>query len=353
MRRSHGTWGIGANEIYPSGVITWRDGTRYRIEGGIVAWIEDRNGNRVSLEYSGQLPSPTSQSQRSYGVTRITDSLGRVTTIDYATVQSPCDNIHFQGASGTARLIQVCYTNLASVLATGISGSDYVSKTVQQLFPLAYLTDSSTYDPAEVSYIALPDGQQYHFSYNSHGEVARVLLPTGGKIDYVYGPGVTPDGVTKRPDGEIGTIVYRRVVERRMYPDGVTLEGKRVFSNTESSPGGTCNSLSSTGSTTVTVTHQQSDGSSMGGETHAFCGSAELSVSSFYASLDFPYTIWTEGKEYQTQTSSAGGAVLRTRSYMGERERSRGGGRSGAVGLRTPPTNQWRTTPGSITRMGN
>ena len=48
------------SQIYiPSGYLLFRDGTRYRIDGGNVSWLQDRNGNKIT-----------------FGGT-ITDSLGR------------------------------------------------------------------------------------------------------------------------------------------------------------------------------------------------------------------------------------------------------------------------------------
>jgi len=55
-----------------SGVLLMNDGTRYRIDGGEVSWIRDRNGNKVT--FSGNT---------------ITDSLGRQVTINVATPRVP------------------------------------------------------------------------------------------------------------------------------------------------------------------------------------------------------------------------------------------------------------------------
>jgi len=37
--------------LYPSGYLMLRDGTRYRIDNGLVSWMRDRNGNKLSFTY--------------------------------------------------------------------------------------------------------------------------------------------------------------------------------------------------------------------------------------------------------------------------------------------------------------
>jgi len=48
------------------------NGTRYRFDNGLVTWIRDRNGNRLSYTYDA-----------SARVSTITDSLGRQVTVNY------------------------------------------------------------------------------------------------------------------------------------------------------------------------------------------------------------------------------------------------------------------------------
>src|SRR5262249_20134684 len=160
---------------YPDGVLKFKDGTTYRIDDGLVSWIRDRNGNRISFTYNG----PGSR------VATITDSLNRQITFtyDYQDVApyGLCDLITFTGYGGATRVIRISKTNLGNALR-----SDYTLQTHQQLFP--ELTGSSNYsgnyDPLNVvSYVWLPDGRHYRFLYNPYGELARVELPTGGAIE--------------------------------------------------------------------------------------------------------------------------------------------------------------------------
>jgi hypothetical protein len=59
-----------------SGYLMFRDGTRYRIDSGMVTWIRDRNGNRIDYNYETYNGSH-------HRVKTITDSLGRTTTVNY------------------------------------------------------------------------------------------------------------------------------------------------------------------------------------------------------------------------------------------------------------------------------
>ncbi len=85
--------------------------------------------------------------------------------------------------------------------------------------------------------VVLPDGRSLRFKYNSFGEVAEIVLPTGAKIDYDYGfTSSLPSG--NSPTWETGTDgagngiptnvkwVDRTVQAKRTYPDGVNLEGR-------------------------------------------------------------------------------------------------------------------------------
>src|SRR5688572_32196441 len=58
------------------------------------------------------------------------------------------------------------------------------------LFPYTTLFRStgassfSTFNPSRVSAVELPDGRSYQLRYNSYGELARVVLPTGAAFEY-------------------------------------------------------------------------------------------------------------------------------------------------------------------------
>jgi len=99
-----------------SGYLLLRDGTRYRIDGGLVTWIRDRNGNKISFAYDS-----------SSRVASITDSLNRQVTIVYDHNEGGsygvCDKITykgFNGTYGTARVIRISKTTLSNVLRVGL-----------------------------------------------------------------------------------------------------------------------------------------------------------------------------------------------------------------------------------------
>ena len=94
---------------------------------------------------------------------------------------------------------------------------------MHDLFPDLNGVNSSYvyFDPVVVSAIELPNGKQYQFRYNGYLELSRVTLPTGGAIEYDYAPGLTDSpyqsGVVSQPGVK---NIYRRIIERRVYPDG-------------------------------------------------------------------------------------------------------------------------------------
>ena len=274
--------------FYPSGLLFMRDGTRYRIDNGIVSWIADRNGNQIN--FSGWvLPN------------LITDSLNREVTITYADFYaSPprmYDEIRYKGfdqaAHGADRSIKVYYGNLGSVLRSGS-----VQSTLQ-LFGSALDGSNTPFDPTVVSAVQLPDGRQYQFRYNAFGELARVVLPTGGAIEYDYDGGVGPvnnSGLLVSPNYEI----YRRVVERRVYPNGGT--GAAFDSRTSySRPEGAIPN-----DAFVLVETRDSSNNVLAGDRHYFFGIASPTI--FRAPND--YSFWSDGKEYKTRMYDAGGATL-------------------------------------------
>lgn len=186
-----------------SGYLMLRDGTRYRIDGGKVTWMRDRNGNKLTFTYNAN-QKPTS----------ITDSLNRQVTITYGSLGG-YDEITYKGFSGTTtRSIKVYLTNLQYALR-----SDYSLQTYQQLFPELNGAYGVPANVAVIGAVELPNGKQYQFFYNSYAELARVVLPTGGAIEYDYAAGLT-DGAASGYFAAVEKNIYRRVVERRVYPDG-------------------------------------------------------------------------------------------------------------------------------------
>ncbi|HKB66328.1 MAG TPA: RHS repeat-associated core domain-containing protein [Pyrinomonadaceae bacterium] len=288
--------------VSPSGYLLLRDGTRYRILNGTIDWMRDRNGNKISFLYDSFRR-----------VTNITDSLGRQITISYAPLYSAgSDVISYNGFGGTARTISVNYDFLQNALR-----SDQILQTLPQLFPDTNHNNTNPYNPIVIKSVTLPNGQQYQLLYNSYGEVARALLPTGAAIEYDYAAGLS-DGAASGSfgGGAQGKHVYRRIIERRTYPtgdSGAFYESKMTYSRPETQ---TPTNLG------YVVTEQCTSSGTLGvcGATpallakqkHYFYGSPR---SSFYQDA-VSYGSWQEGREYRTEEYDTNGTtVLRLAEY--------------------------------------
>jgi RHS repeat-associated protein len=287
--------GIAAQTIAPSGYLMLRDGTRYRIDNGAVTWIRDRNGNRITFAY----PSTSNELV-------VTDSLNRQVTVTYADLVNVFyDQITYRGFGGAPRTILVNYAQLSSVLRAG-----YAVQTMAQLFPELNGSSSSLQNnPYVVSSVMLPNNMQYQFNYNSYGEVARVVLPTGGAVEYDMAVG--SGAVYGFTDWEI----YRRLAERREYADGSTgstYSSRTVYTATSSGP-----QAPRPWSTTVTVDHYNAGSTQViARDKHYFNGSglSSLFSSTLHDSIADQYPAWTDGREYMTEAidpSGSGTTVLR------------------------------------------
>ncbi len=294
----------GGSTLYPSGYLMLRNGARYRLDNGTVTWLRDRNGNKLTFTYDTGLR-----------VTGVTDSLNRTVTIAYDVADIPpyglCDQITFKGFGGAQRMIRVSKASLGNVLRQASSYSNhpaaYTLQTYQQLFPELNAFPAGNYNPASmVSALWLPDGtRHYQFYYDSYGELARVELPTGGAIEYdtTLGSGViTGDDLYS----EDYLQIYRRVLERRVYSDGVTLESKQAYSASYSS-----STDPTPWSTTVTVDHLNPSGTLLAREKHYYDGSGAASL---FRQSDptgqHLYSAWKEGRENQTEVLDTNGTTV-------------------------------------------
>ena len=289
------------------GYLLLRDGTRYRIDHGLVTWIRDRNGNKISFEYDS-----------SSRVTTITDSLNRQVTIVYDYNEGGsygvCDKITykgFNGTYGTTRTIRVSKTTLSNVLRSG-----YSLTYVGYLFPGLGGSTSTYYNPTVVSSVWLPDAdgvtRRYQFQYNNYGELARTILPTGGAFEYDYGRGTT-NGTT---EGLLFLYsyyqqqIYRRVIERREYPDGSSgssYANKMTYSVPETEYSDCC--ISTAGY--VTVEQRDASNNLLAKSKHYFTGPGGApTLSHAHNAL----TDWDAGKEYQTDVFDTNGSTVLRRT---------------------------------------
>ena len=277
-------------DINVTGYLMLRDGTRYRVSGGSVIWMRDHNGNKIFFTYGG------------YGVTAITDSLNRQVTIDYNVAEGgqygTCDKLTYKGFGGANRVIRICYNSLGNSL-----GSGYSLQTEMQLFGMG--NSYSNFNPTVKSAVWLPDGdgitRRYQFRYNSYGELARVELPTGGAVEYDHAGGMADMGFIGGVISDASHMgIYRRVIERREYADGVNLTNKTTYSRPEGA-----------GSPTpgyVRVDQLNSSSTLLGRQTHYFHGNgASESIQAFYP---LAYSAWDEGKEHKTEAFDFNGTTI-------------------------------------------
>jgi YD repeat-containing protein len=192
--------------------------------------IKDRNGNTVSFQYldikiNGEWFTTTL-------VTQVTDPLGRHINIVYEDPNDPlapgCDRITFPGAGGPDRTIRVCRQHVENALRNSYSAGTILFDEIDDYTVSHY----GLWAPTRV---ILPDSREYQFQYNPYAEVARVVLPTGGAIEYDHGAGVVPDaGKGVFTSGQLMSAIpfnreasvptppwqpgiYRRLLLRRVY----------------------------------------------------------------------------------------------------------------------------------------
>ncbi|HWQ54666.1 MAG TPA: RHS repeat-associated core domain-containing protein [Bryobacteraceae bacterium] len=223
-----------------SGTLMMPNGMVYDIILGKVMSIRDRNGNKVSFTYDGTLGV----------VTSITDSLGRTITVNYTPAGcTMCQEITYPGTGGTPRTIRVKHATIASRLRADQQPLMNVD-VFPDLLPGYKVGDHGL---TSISEVILSNGRKYEFYYNIYGEVARVVLPTGGAVEYDHGPGVAPGSPGVREEGQIlddlpgsaetslkdfstpllppwRPVIYRRLLERREYPEGGTTNPARTTS---------------------------------------------------------------------------------------------------------------------------
>ena len=289
------------------GYLMLRDGTRYRIDNGLVSWIQDRNGNKLTYSYTNDR------------VDLIRDSLDREVTIEYAVNDiAPyglCDRISFKGSSGQTRVIRISYGLLSSALASGES-----LQTKNQMFPAQvpdWVNDlpgmNTNFDTNVVSSVWLPDDgvntRRYRLFYNSYGEIAQVELPTGGAFEYVW-----ESTQLMGYEDDYQQEILRRAKTRKVINDG-TLEQQTNYSYNLPA--------SRNGNTVVTVDHidlsQPSNSTSQ--EQHFFYGTPIPLPHTGHQYL-FRDSPWTQGREFQTDLRGANGTSLLRRITQTWRQRA-------------------------------
>jgi RHS repeat-associated protein len=282
------------------GYLILRDGTRYWFENtgdqpwlAHARWMRDRNGNRLTFDYYPD--SAASGHHLSGRLHTITDSLNRVVTFTYTETQ---DTITYDGFGATARQIKVERSLLS---ADGALRSDYHGGvlTYGELFPEIVdlfnpyeCAPDDEFDPWVIRAVILPDGRSYQFRYNKYGEIARIEVPTGGATEYNYTPGT---GIINE---DPHYFIHRQVVERRLKPNGITVEGKMKYSYAIDQPAKL---------TTTTVTHYDAVANAQAVEKHYYYGNPSP-VGTSPTAIGYP--VWKESREYMTESLDKNGATV-------------------------------------------
>jgi len=280
------TNGQGGYDDRPDGVLLLKDGTRLRVDDGKISWMHDRNGNKVSFAYDFLRR-----------VTGVTDSLGRQTTITYPSGGVTFTSITFKGFGRATRTIKIGQTNLGSALRSG-----YSIQPIGVLFPT--LHGGGPVDPTVVDYVELPDGRRYQFQYNDYAELARIILPTGGAIEYDYAAGLTDGAASGVFTMGNKKFIYRRVTERRLYPDGgsgAAYESKMTYSRPETN---------TTNAGYVISEQRANAGALLASSKHFFYGSPRVS----FNQEPTHYGGCQDGREYQTEVFDTNGTTILKRS---------------------------------------
>src|SRR5271165_3812728 len=269
-----------------AGWLLFKDGSRYQTDtNGNVEKIVDRLGNTTTL------------STDSMTYLNITDSLGRTINVTYGNLEPGTGPVYdtivypAAGGGGGTHTITITYNqfyfNNGTMNVSYLSSGNTVS-TYGALFPFSGGSSSSSFNPLVVTAVTLPDLSYYSFLYNAYGEITQATLPSQGVYQYDY-PAVAALTQGSFCNGPFCAVQYsqddavtggtneialtRRLLARRVYSSGGTLEGQHCYSATFAT--GT-----SPVEATVTVNHYGSDanpgnctsGTLLSSETHAFYG---------------------------------------------------------------------------------
>ena len=260
----------------PSGYLLLSDGARYRVVNGLIVWIRDRNGNQTNFSYD-----------TGGRVNIVTDSLGRTATVEYGLSgggTSTYDRIKYSVSGEIDRYVKVWKDSLQNSLYGAEQIGTYGSLFSQ--YEQDPINASTIFNPARVKSVELPDGRRYEIRYNSYGEIAAVILPTGGKIEYDYMPVYSP------------LQVQRRVKERRVFKSSADATPELTEKYTADFQGG----LSQQPETHVTVERKQGD-ALLSKTKHYFHGNVTAGQLGLYSP-------WKDGREYKTETFAADGTTV-------------------------------------------
>lgn len=313
-----GSIGYGVSKV--SGYLVFPSGTIYRIDNSTVTWIEDRNGNKMTLAYdtTGVYNQPLDWYLSAPALVKITDSLNRVTNINYDDTTTNSNNcgcltISYPGFNGVTRMTELYTDQLANHLRKDVSSL----QSIGALFPTSGQPTSYNYNPTVAISVVFADGSTYTFQYNQYGEVAHIGLPTQGAIEYDYMDGAGGSNYGYQNNGQGGVMIYRRLKQRREYANltgtapssgGVTqivtgYSESSVTTHTVTYPSGTVDTVLTTDPTNSNNTPLQ--------VVHKMVGSPLDSLNVTGTACN----AWNEGYETETDTGYPSALVTVTNTY--------------------------------------
>jgi RHS repeat-associated protein len=129
--------------------------------------LEDRNGNKISIQTSNPVTGPFS----------VTDTVGR-TVVSGSGFGSSGNTVSVSGLSQSYTLTWGSFSSSFSPSSLALNNNAGPCNNS--------LAESATENAVTV--IALPNGQQYSFSYDStYGLLNKITYPTGGYVSYTWG----------------------------------------------------------------------------------------------------------------------------------------------------------------------
>lgn len=282
----------------PFGYVYLRDGTRFRIEGGLPVEQRDNNGNIVRYEYDG------------IRLSKVIDNMGREIIVSYG--GGALATITIKGFGGANRVTVVKGIKLKNFLPVN------EQLKIDQLFPVETVQLSSPngeFNPKVVTEVMLPDGHKWEFKYNSYGEVVYVKTPARGVVTYEMGP--TPNSPKKGGYDEVNNQIFRRVINRQTFPSDIgPVEGKVTYTD-PSDPARV------DGDGNLAVVEEEVDPSnsdSMITRTrHKFSGHPILGIKG-NGVLGTGYRRWLEAKELETEQFNFNGSVMRRSTNLYEQQ---------------------------------
>ncbi len=347
-RRWHATDGSGAIFISDNdngvvngdlvGTLVTSDGTRYRFQNTVqfggpgvglarCVSITDRNGNQIFINH---FVNASSHVETDY-----TDQLGRIVTVEESAADPANPSITLallvtlKGYQNTPQYYKVRTDFLSNHIRSDFNynqqpiltgykdryGYCYGGSpppTANYLFPTSYCQNQERIDnQPQVTEVDLPDGRSLRFNYNLFGEMAEVLLPTGGKLQYDYAGFISgfPAGNTLGSEysAQVNQVPYidRAVIERRTYPDGATLEGSWTYTYGPQ----LVNGISYACAEVKGYAGSSSNGTLLMDQRHFF-----LQASRYFngptGAAGTGYSLWSTGVEWRTETRDAAGNII-------------------------------------------